>query len=63
MFACAMSNEMSVFISILIQIWMSARRSMEDASKHVSTHLVLITVSAVKASACTLMAEPVLVSV
>lgn len=57
-----MSNDMCIYVYICVQMWMSVRRSTEDASKHVSTHLALITVSAAKASACTLMAGPALVS-
>lgn len=55
-----MSNDMCIYVAV--QMLMSVRRSTGDASKRVSTHLALITVSAAKASACTLMAGPALVS-
>lgn len=41
-----------------VKILMSARSSMEDASKRVSTHRALITVSAAKDSACMPMVGP-----
>lgn len=49
-------------VYMCVQMLMSVKSSMEDASKRVSTHQALITVSAVKASACTLMVGPALVS-
>lgn len=57
-----MSMVKYICIHLFVQMSMSVKSSMEDASKHVSTHRALITVSAAKASACTLMVGPALVS-